>query len=161
VRLDDRPHHFLLVEDNRGIAQVIRQTLAEAYGHAFTLAHVENLADGLDRMRAEYLRAVLLDLFVTDSHGLVTFERVHVAAPHVPILVLCARADEGLAQQAVERGAWEYVLTDELRAASLTQALRRMILHADVEEASYLEPARAQVTLDSIGDAVLCTDNAG
>jgi diguanylate cyclase (GGDEF)-like protein/PAS domain S-box-containing protein len=162
VTVDHVPHHLLLVENSREAAQALRQRLADAYGHAFTLVQAATLAEALDRLRTEHVRAVLLDLLLPDSHGLATFERVHVAAPHVPILVLAALADEGLAQQAIERGAWEYVLAEDPRPEALPEALHRMLLRSEAPEASNGETVgRAQVTLDSIGDAVLCTDNVG
>jgi diguanylate cyclase (GGDEF)-like protein/PAS domain S-box-containing protein len=160
VKVDD-PHFFLLVEDDQRVAQAIRRILADGYGHAFALAHATTLTAGLDRLRTGAVSAMLLDLRVADGQGLVTFERAHAAAPHVPILVLCATVDEGLARQAVEHGAWEYALTDDLRADALTQALGRMTIRVRAEESASVQREQAQVTLNSIGDAVLCTDNAG
>ncbi len=61
----------------------------------------------------------------------------------------------------VGRGAQDYLLPDHLDSYSLTRALRNAIERKAVEDASYLEKERAVVTLNSIGDAVLCTDISG
>src|SRR5467141_312640 len=61
----------------------------------------------------------------------------------------------------VGRGAQDYLLPDHLDSYSLTRALRNAIERKAVEDALYLEQERAVVTLNSIGDAVLCTDISG
>src|SRR6266446_2803903 len=61
----------------------------------------------------------------------------------------------------VGRGAQDYLLPDHLDSYSLTRALRNAIERKAVEDALYVEKERALVTLNSIGDAVLCTDISG
>jgi diguanylate cyclase (GGDEF)-like protein/PAS domain S-box-containing protein len=103
---------------------------------------------------------IILNLFLPDSSGIGTFDKVSAAAEHIPILVLCA--DEELTgRQAVERGADDYLLKDRLDRYSLTRALRSMLDRHAKEDALFAERERAQVTLNSIGDAVLCTDVSG
>jgi len=83
------------------------------------------------------------------------------AAPDVPILILGGSAEEALAKQAVGRGAQDYLLPGRLDSYSLPRALRNAIERKAVEDALFVEKERAQVTLNSIGDAVLCTDISG
>jgi PAS domain S-box-containing protein len=63
--------------------------------------------------------------------------------------------------QAVERGAQDYLLPGHLDSYSLPRALRNAIERKSVQDALYIEKERAVVTLNSIGDAVLCTDIFG
>jgi len=69
--------------------------------------------------------------------------------------------DEDLARQAVQRGAQDYLLRNHLDGYSLPRALRNAIDRKAADDALFLERERAQVTLDSIGDAVVSTDVAG
>jgi diguanylate cyclase (GGDEF)-like protein/PAS domain S-box-containing protein len=82
-------------------------------------------------------------------------------AAHVPILILSGIDTEGIARQAVQRGAQDYLLNDRLDSYRLTHTLRSIIDRRAGEEALFVEKERAQVTLNSIGDAVLCTDISG
>src|SRR6266404_2400012 len=104
--------------------------------------------------------AVLLELSLPDSRGIETFDKLFSVAPDVPILVL-GNGNEALAKEAVGRGAQDYLLPGHLDSYSLPRALRNAIERKAVEDALYVEKERALVTLNSIGDAVLCTDISG
>jgi len=107
------------------------------------------------------IAAVLLDLSLPDSQGISTLSRLSLAAPGVPILVFVDVGDEDVAKEAVERGAQDYLLKIRLDNYSLTRALHSVIARKAVEDALFLEKERAQVTLNSIGDAVISTDISG
>jgi diguanylate cyclase (GGDEF)-like protein/PAS domain S-box-containing protein len=61
----------------------------------------------------------------------------------------------------VQRGAQDYLLQERLDGYSLPKALSNMLERSAYAEALFLERERAQVTLNSIGDAVVSTDVAG
>lgn len=104
------------------------------------------------------IAAVLVDLFLPDSQGIETFDRLILAAPGIPILVLSASQDENIARLAVQRGAQDYLLKARLDGYLLPKAVRSMVERAVIAEALFEEKERAQVTLNSIGDAVMSTD---
>src|SRR5713226_4798797 len=95
------------------------------------------------------------------SQRIQTFDKLLIAAPDVPILILGGPDDEALAKQAVARGAQDYLLPGHLDSYSLPRALRNAIERKAVEDALFVEKERAEVTLNSIGDAVLGTDISG
>lgn len=105
--------------------------------------------------------AVLVDLYLPDSRGIETFDRLFQAAPQIPILVLIGASDEAIARLAVQRGAQDFLLKDRLDNYWLPKALRSMVERAANGEALYEEKERAEVTLNSIGDAVMSTDEWG
>ena len=90
-----------------------------------------------------------------------TFDRIFQISPDVPILVLSRLEHENAAKLAVQRGAQDYLLEDDLDGYLLPKALRNMLERASNAEALFREKERAQVTLNSIGDAVVCTDVSG
>jgi diguanylate cyclase (GGDEF)-like protein/PAS domain S-box-containing protein len=107
------------------------------------------------------IAAVLVDLSLPDSNGLETFARIYQAAPQIPILILTTVQDEDIAKLAVQRGAHEYLFKDRLDAYLLPKAVGRMIERVANTEVLFEEKERAQVTLDSIGDAVVSTGVSG
>ncbi len=104
---------------------------------------------------------MLLDLFLPDWQGLGMLEQLQQGAPHVPIFIICDLGDESFAMELVERGAADYLLKTHSDSFSFGHALRNMIERAAAAEALFIEKERADVTLNSIGDAVISTDMAG
>ena len=155
------PLRILLMENDPATVGKIRTALAGGESGPFELKCVGLLSEGLERLNKRGIAAVLLDLSLPDSRGIGTFEKLFAAAPDVPILILGGDASEAQAKDAVGRGAQDYLLPDHLDSYSLPRALRNAIERKAVEDALYVEKERALVTLNSIGDAVLCTDISG
>jgi len=152
---------ILLIGNDPAAAKEIRAALAAAGSGSFDVEWVRQLSEGIQRLGKKGIAAVLLELFLPDSQGLETFDKLFAAAPDVPILILGGNSNEALAKEAVARGAQDYLLAGHLDSYSLPRALRSAIERKNVEDALYLERERAVVTLNSIGDAVLCTDISG
>jgi len=152
---------ILLIENDPGVADGIRAALAATGSGSFDVEWVRQLSAGLERLSKRGIDAVLLALSLPDSQGLETFDKLFAAAPDIPILVLGGSANEALAKEAVARGAQDYLLPGHLDSYSLPRALRNAIERKVVEDVLYVERERAVVTLNSIGDAVLCTDISG
>jgi diguanylate cyclase (GGDEF)-like protein/PAS domain S-box-containing protein len=124
---------------------------------------VRSCAKGLERLdgnsqQRDDIVAIFVDLSLPDGKGIDIFDRLFAAAPHIPILILSALRDEETAKLAVQHGAQDYILKSRLDSYVATKALRNMIERAANSEALFEEKERAQVTLDSIGDAVISTD---
>jgi len=151
---------ILLIENDPAAADRIRAALATAGSGSFDVEWVRQLSEGLARLNKKGIAAVLLELSLPDSQGIETFDKLFAAAPDVPMLIL-TNGNEALAKQAVERGAQDYLLAGHIDSYSLPRALRNAIERKAVDEALYVEKERAVVTLNSIGDAVLCTDISG
>jgi len=152
---------ILLIQDNPDAAKNICGALSSASGGPFEVEWVRNLSEGLKRLIKEGIDAILLELSLPDSSGLETFDKLQAAAADIPILILGGNDDEAQAKEGVARGAQDYLVPGHLDAYSLTRAVRNAIERKAVEDALYLERERAVVTLNSIGDAVLCTDISG
>ena len=154
------PPKILLIESDPAGADRICAALAETSSGSFDVDWVRQLSEGLARLSKGGIDAVLLELSLPDSHGIETFDRLFAVAPDVPILIL-GNGNEALAKEAVAHGAQDYLLAGHVDSYSLPRALRNAIERKAVEDALYLEKERAVVTLNSIGDAVLCTDVSG
>ena len=151
----------LLISDNDADASLIQQALAPGREDAWRVERVRRLADGIDHLKSGQTAAVLLDLFLPDSRSTKTFEALFAVASLIPILVITDRDNEGIAWQTTQRGAQDHLLKDHLDAYWLPRILRSVIGRKAGDDALFMEKERAQVTLNSIGDAVLSTDTAG
>jgi PAS domain S-box-containing protein len=155
------PPKILLIQDDADGANNICGALSSASGGSFEVEWVRQLSEGLERLVKKGIDAVLLELPLPDSRGLDTFDKLYAAVPDVPILILGGKDNEALAKEAVARGAQDYLLPGHLDDFSLSRAVRNAIERKAAADALYLERERAEVTLNSIGDAVLCTDISG
>jgi diguanylate cyclase (GGDEF)-like protein/PAS domain S-box-containing protein len=152
---------ILLIENDPAAADEILAALATGGGGSFDVEWVRQLSDGLTRLDKGEIDAVLLELSLPDSHGIETFHKLCFAAPDVPILILGGNTNEALAKQAVGLGAQDYLPPGRLDSYSLPRALRNAIERKAVADALYVEKERALVALNSIGDAVICSDMSG
>jgi diguanylate cyclase (GGDEF)-like protein/PAS domain S-box-containing protein len=150
---------ILLIQDDVPRAQAIVAALNNCGDLSFQVEWVRRCSEGLNRLAGA--AAILVDLFLPDSRGIETFDRLFQAAPCTPILILTDAGDETTAKLAVQRGAQDYLFKDRLDSYLLPKALNSMIERAVIADALFQENERALVTLNSIGDAVMCTDVNG
>jgi diguanylate cyclase (GGDEF)-like protein/PAS domain S-box-containing protein len=158
------PQTVLLIHDDGAKAKSVEDALSNSSDGFFIVEWVESCAEAVQELRRdgkERIAAILLNLFLPDSHGLETFDQIFQISPDIPILVLSSLGHEDAAKLAVQRGAQDYLLEDHLDSYLLPKALRNMLERASNAEALFREKERAQVTLNSIGDAVVCTDVLG
>ena len=161
---------ILLIQNDSSDANAIRDALIKSHDGLFNVVWVRRCCDGLqvlgDRklpttQDAAPIAAILVDLFLPDTTGIATFDVLFEAAPRIPILILAASHDEQIAKLAVQRGAQEYLLKECLDASLWPMAITSMIERAANTSALFEEKERAQVTLNSIGDAVMSINAAG
>src|SRR5579863_612573 len=150
---------ILLIEDDTAAANTIADSLSRCSDESFEVRWVRHCSEGLEKLSG--IEAILVDLYLPDSRGMETFERLFRAAPGIPILLLIDSQHEKIAKLAVQCGAQDYLFKNRLDAYLLPKALGSMIDRAAYAEALFVERERAQVTLNSIGDAVVSTDVAG
>jgi diguanylate cyclase (GGDEF)-like protein/PAS domain S-box-containing protein len=151
----------LLVEDNPGDARLLREMLREDRTHGVTLSQTGTMDEAEAALAANSFDLVLLDLGLPGETGLSALRRAKAAAPRVPLVVFTASDDETLALLALQEGAEDYLVKGQTDARGLMRALRYAIERKAATEALFAETERAQVTLDSIGDAVVSTDING
>ena len=161
------PRKVLLIQDDAGAARKVREALIDSSSEGFEVEWIRSCAEGLRRLIEEgssareptnELAAILLDLSQADSAGIATFDQFFEATPQTPFLVLCDANDEDVAKLAMQHGAQDYLLKIHIDGYLLPKTLRSMIERATIADALFDEKERAQVTLNSIGDAVMSSD---
>ena len=123
--------HVLLIEDNPADARLITEYLAEQSwpnidADAPTVNHVERLAEARDTLTEE-VDVVLLDLGLPDSSGVETLDEVLSIGVPAPVVVMTGLDDERVGVDAVERGAQDYLVKDDVTPRLLQQTLRYAI----------------------------------
>ena len=162
--------HILLIQGDAQGAQTVRDALTNSSDRRFHVEWVRTCALGVERLailgkqhQQEFggISAVLVDLLLPDVAGLEIVDRLCAAAPQIPIVILSSSEDEAIAKAAMQRGAQDFLLKERVDDYILTKTLAAVIDRAAIAEALFNEQERAQVTLNSIGDAVISTDVTG
>jgi diguanylate cyclase (GGDEF)-like protein/PAS domain S-box-containing protein len=154
-------HRILILSSSEGDIAILKRVLDNAHDGPFKIESATSLSGGISCLASGAIDGVLVDLTLSDSRGLDTFDQLFAAYAQTSLMILVALAEEQLAIDAVRRGAQGYLLKDHLESALVPQALRSVIIRREVEVALYREKARAEIALNSISDAVICTDMAG
>ncbi len=151
----------LLIEDQSAQPSPIHAMLDQVGSGVFQLAHVESLCDAEKHLAIKPVEIVLLDLGMPELKGLEAVRRVQITAPFAAIVLLCDSVDEPIALQAIQQGAQDYLIKGQVELRALKRTLFNAVERKALEEIQLVEKERAQLTLDCIGDAVICTDAQG
>jgi predicted DNA binding protein/CheY-like chemotaxis protein len=133
---------ILLIEDNPGDARLIREMLkdteelvqrvtpSDATDVTPEITHETDLENGLAAVTSDPADIVLLDLNLPDSEGLGTLETVHETTPETPIVVLTGLRDQQVGIKAIQRGAQDFLVKDEVTSELLVRTIHHAIERA-------------------------------
>ena len=149
----------LLITRDRELTTRLTRSLSDYTEDALTIECVDRLSDATQQLNLNHsVDAVVMDWDLPETRGFETLLLLMGAAPHLPIIIL--GDDPNLLQQMslVEHGAQDYLLKHRLDAETLIGMVHSAIARKSREGILFCDNERAQVTLNSIGDAVLSTD---
>jgi len=149
----------LLIQCNPADVRLISRALTTPSLSTLEVESVNKVPDALERISQGGVRSVIMDIEMPE--GLARFEELLSAAPHIPILILSGTETECIARQAVEQGAQDYLLKNQLEEFRLKRVVRSMIERKAKEEAAIQQQELADVILSCTGDAVLIGDSTG
>jgi DNA-binding response OmpR family regulator len=138
-------HSVLVIEDDETIAL----GLCDAFDfEGFRVTHATSGRDGVYRAKVERPDCVILDVMLPDLNGYQVCEQIRKDDPHVPILMLTARAQEADKVRGLDVGADDYIT----KPFSLAELLARV--RALLRRASRSMPAPVTQTF-SVGPATI------
>ena len=152
---------ILLIDDDPCHAKAFEEALIAAGDGRSNFEWVRTLSIGLESLAQKGVWAIFLNLYLPDSRGLDTLDRLLSVTSTAPIVVLGGMDDEDICKAAMLHGAQDYLLEGHLDSYSFARAIRNIIEREIARQELFAEKERAQVTLNSIGDAVLSTDISG
>ncbi|MCU4925429.1 helix-turn-helix domain-containing protein [Halobacteria archaeon AArc-dxtr1] len=133
---------ILLIEDNPGDSRLIREMLDrndelikrvhpdETESRKPTITVERRLEDGLETLKTTPVDVILLDLNLPDSRGIETLEAVNGAAQTVPVVVMTGLRDQEVGIQAIQRGAQDFLVKDEVSSPLLVRTIHHAIERA-------------------------------
>src|SRR5690625_571559 len=125
------------------------------------LTTLPTLAERIERLAHDEFDIIIADLDLSDARGLVGLPTLHAQAPELPIIALDQPEDELLALKAVQHGAQDYIIKDQIHAGLVARATQHAIQQRATEEALARERERLAVTLRSIDEGLITVDIEG
>jgi len=154
-------YEILLIDDDPCHAKALEEALIDTCYRPSNLEWVKTLSSGIERLAHKEVWAIFINLVLPDSRGLPTLDRLMSANSNAPIVVLGGLEGEDICKAAVLHGAQDYLLEGHLDTYAFARAIRNIIEREIARQELFAEKERAEVTLNSIGDAVLSTDISG
>jgi PAS domain S-box-containing protein len=144
------PIRVLLVDGDPADAEsLLRYLHAVDAAVVATVVRVDALARALDAIGRQRPDVILLDLQLPDSSGLETLRRVRAVAPGTPVVVLGETMQHGLALEAVQCGAQDYLLKGQVDGDLLLRAVRHAIERERMQRAAREDEALLRLVLES------------
>jgi len=125
---------ILLIEDNPGDARLIREILQEINGESLDLKWMEKLKDAIVCLKKEEFDIILTDLSLPDSQDLNTLHQLLAQAQARPIVILTGLNDMTFALKAVNEGAQDYLIKEDLNSFSLNRSIQYAIERQKAQE---------------------------
>jgi diguanylate cyclase (GGDEF)-like protein len=120
----EAPNRILLIEDNPSDVQLFEQILRGTNTARYSVATASRLSEVRPLLNGQLPDIVVLDLNLPDAKGLQTLRRVMEEVPQTPVIVLTGSEDEETGIRALQGGAQDYLVKDQIDNKSLPRALR-------------------------------------
>jgi CheY-like chemotaxis protein len=118
---------ILVVEDNPADLFVLEGLLWKTRLHFNTLLRAVSFAETVKILAEHKPDLILLDLSLTDSVGIDSFNHINQIASDVPIIVLTGLVDMDMALETMARGAQDYLVKGEFEEKLLAKSIQYSI----------------------------------
>ncbi len=145
VRTDTTTVNVLMVEDDPDDFYLLSRMLQSDRKKTYKIHHANNLIESLEATRKCKFDIMLLDLCLTDSRGLSTLETVIGADAGFPVIVLTGIEADDLGEQAIKKGAEDYLPKSEVSPFMISRAVNFAI-----ERHRLIRELRRQATQDPL-----------
>jgi DNA-binding NtrC family response regulator len=132
--MDHRPGRILVVDDDRGMRELLQEDLGRRGHRVLTAA---NVAAALELFQQDPVDVVLTDLNMPGGGGIELCQSLHQRAPDLPVLIITAFGSLDTAIAALRAGAHDFVTKPidlDLLALTLRRALEHCRLRNDLRQ---------------------------
>ena len=156
----DRNINILLIEDNQDYAKLIKRIISNKSSNLMEVEHHETFNKGFNRLLEGGIDLVLLDLELPDSSNVDKIVQIHCSTD-VPIIVLTGTDDEQVAIKAVQMGAQDYLMKNNLDNSLLVRSIRYAIERKKVDDELKRTEERFRLLIENAVDLIAILDIDG
>ncbi|MBN1822024.1 MAG: PAS domain S-box protein [Prolixibacteraceae bacterium] len=150
--------NVLLIEDNPGDAFLIEEMLNASKDWKFQVVKAITLKQALEKIRNNYIEVIIADLGLPDSQGIATVDAILNHVKSTPIIVLTGMNDEQTGNEAVIRGAQDYLIKWNINPDQLMRSISYSYHRKKVEEKLIESEEKFRVIVEASPDAVITLD---
>jgi len=148
--MDERATTVLLIEDNPGDADLVRERLDGETSVPFHVIWADTLEAGRERLAQGGNDLILLDLSLPDSQGIDTFRTIRGLAPQLPIVILTGLDDQKLAFQTLHEGGQDFLVKGQASPQLLEKIIRYAMERKQAQAALLRSEERYRVLFETI-----------
>lgn len=156
----ERNINILLIEDNHDYARLINRIISNKSSNLMEVEHHETFKKGYERLLQGEIDLVLLDLELPDSSNIDKIVQIHCSTD-VPIIVLTGTEDEQVAIKAVQMGAQDYLMKNNLDSSLLVRSIRYAIERKKVDDQLKRTEERFRLLIENAVDLIAILDIDG
>ena len=160
------PLRVLIVEDSEDDALLLQRELSQGGFKLIQSQRVDTPGAMAAALRSQPWDIVISDFSMPNFSALGAIQTLQESELDIPIIVVSGTVGEHVAVTTMRAGAHDYFMKDNL--VRLCEAIKRELREADMraehlntQQSLYNIRERALITLNSIGDAVITTDDNG
>ncbi|MGO9378001.1 MAG: HD domain-containing phosphohydrolase [Dissulfurispiraceae bacterium] len=131
---------ILVVDDDPYVLEYV-STLLDEFGYAYIACR--NAEDALHKFQNTLIDAVLTDIKMPVLSGIELLEKIYLANPDVPVILMTAHAEVDIAVDAIKKGAFDFIIKpyrSEQLLHSVEKAVRyRRLIEKEKEYKKTLE----------------------
>ncbi len=120
----EAPITLLLIEDDADEVLLLTGAMEDAGATDISVLHAGDLGSALGTLEARAVDAVLLDLSLPDSRGVDGVDSLVPVAGEAPVIVCTGLNDQDVAQEAIRRGAQDYLVKNPKLYGAVPRILR-------------------------------------
>lgn len=155
--MDSGPLKVLLVEDNEDDYIIVRDLLEESETTRFELNWVEEYQEGLRAFETDPPHICLVDYRLGEATGLDLLLEVRQRGLDTPIILMTGQGDHDVDMKAMQAGAADYLIKDQLQGALLERSIRYALEHQHHAEVLRESEERFRATFEqaAVGIALI------
>jgi signal transduction histidine kinase len=116
----------IVVDDDPYVLESISLLLQES---GYSVVACGNAQDALDKFHERGADAVLTDIRMPGLSGIDLLERIHAAAPEIPVILMTAYAELDNAVEAIKKGAFDFIIKP-YKTEQLIHSVEKAIEHS-------------------------------
>lgn len=146
----DGPRRILLIDDDEDSYVLTRELLRQIDPHGYELHWAETYEAGLREIQQATHDVYLVDYRLGARDGLELLREALAGGCHAPIIMLTGQGDQEVDREAMQTGAMDYLVKDELAVGPLERSIRhalerQRLLNALKQAAENLERSNAEL----------------
>ncbi len=152
---------IFVIEDNPGDALLVKEYLKGSDRMKFNFEFFDSVQKVETEGKNFNPAVILLDLYLTDSKGISTFEKVYKLYKHVPIIILSGYDDEETAFNAVKNGAQDYLIKGKINEKVLQIAVLYAIERVKLLHSLFSSEQKFKLLTENAPIFIWMTDSKG